>query len=39
MIPPGGSTEHVEEWHLLREEMKEDEEYLEKNLIPIVKEL
>ncbi|MEA2015805.1 MAG: hypothetical protein U9O59_03720 [Actinomycetota bacterium] len=39
MIPPGGSAEHIEEWHIFREEMKEDEEFLEKKLMPIVKEL
>ncbi len=36
IIPPGGSAEHIEEWFIFREEMKEDEEFLERKLIPIV---
>jgi len=36
-IPPDGSLEHVENWFLFREEVKEDEESLEEKLIPIIK--
>jgi hypothetical protein len=36
-VPPGGFVEHIENWFLFKEEIGEDEETLEKKLIPIIK--
>ncbi len=36
MIPPGGSTEHVERWFLLKASLDEDENSLESKLMPLV---
>ncbi len=36
-IPPEGSAEHIENWFLYKEEMDEDEEFLESRLIPIIR--
>jgi hypothetical protein len=36
-VPPGGFVEHIENWFLFKEKIGEDEETLEKKLIPIIK--
>lgn len=36
-LPPGGSTEHAENWFLFKMKLNEDEEFLESKLISIVK--
>jgi hypothetical protein len=35
-IPPDGSLEHVENWFLFKKEIKEDEESLKRELIPLI---
>jgi len=39
VIPPGGSAEHVEEWHIFMEEIEEDEESIDEKLTWIIKQL
>jgi len=39
VIPAGGSAEHVEEWYIFTEEIKEDEESIDEILTPIIKQL
>jgi len=39
VVPPGGSAEHVEEWHIFMEEIKEDEKSIDEALTPIIKQL
>ncbi|MDD3818914.1 MAG: hypothetical protein PHG41_03655, partial [Actinomycetota bacterium] len=36
-VPPGGFVEHIENWFLFKEKIGEDQETLEKKLIPIIK--
>ncbi len=35
-VPPEGSVEHLEKWYLFKTDLKEDEESLDNDLIPLV---
>ncbi len=35
-VPPGGSVEHLEKWYLFKANLKEDEESLDNDLMPLI---